>query len=81
MVLLLISSFVSPLEFFTDEGVQDHFAYLQAFAKAIFYLRGGGREKVPFKHSKNNTVAFDTHSPQVVLVLATCHICSQMRLY
>jgi hypothetical protein len=24
------------LELFADEGVQEHFAYLQAFAKAIF---------------------------------------------
>ena len=67
MVLLLIASFFVPLSFFTDEGVQDHFAYLQAFAKAIFYLRGGGRETGCFKHSKNNTVALSTHSPQVVL--------------
>ena len=68
MVLLLIASFVSPLEFFIDEGVQDHFVYLQVFAKAIFYLRGSGREKVCLKHSKNNTVALSTHSPQVVLL-------------
>ena len=37
-------------------------------AKAILYLRGDGREKVLFKHSKNNTMALRTHSPQVVLL-------------
>ena len=60
MVLLLFSSSVSQLSFFTDEGVQEHFAYLQAFAKAIFYLSVGGKEDVCFKHSKNNTVALST---------------------
>jgi len=30
-VLLLISSFFLQLSFFTDEGVQEHIAYLQAF--------------------------------------------------
>ena len=50
----------------TDEGVQEHFAYLQAFAKAIFYLSVGGKEDVCFKHSKNNTVALSTQSSQVL---------------
>jgi hypothetical protein len=31
--LLLLASFCLQLSFFTDEGVQDHFAYLQAFAE------------------------------------------------
>jgi hypothetical protein len=66
MVLLLFSSSVSQLSLFTDEGVQEHFAYLQAFAKAIFYLSVGGRENVCFKHSKNNTVARGTQSSQVL---------------
>jgi hypothetical protein len=56
------------LSFFTDEGVQEHFAYLQAFAKAIFFLSGGDREKVCFKHAKNNTVARSTQSSQVLLL-------------
>jgi hypothetical protein len=36
----------------TDEGVQEHFPYLLAFAKAIFYLSVGSRENVCFKHAK-----------------------------
>ena len=34
MVLLLISSFFSQLSFFTDEGGQDHLAYLHAFSES-----------------------------------------------
>ena len=56
------------LELFADEGVQEHFAYLQAFAKAIFFLSVGDREKVCFKHSKNNTVVLSTQSSQVLLL-------------
>jgi pimeloyl-ACP methyl ester carboxylesterase len=34
MVLLLIASFFLQLSFFTDEGVQEHVAYLHAFSKS-----------------------------------------------
>jgi hypothetical protein len=37
-------------------------------AKAILSLSVGSREKVCFKHSKNNTVALSAQSPQVVLL-------------
>ena len=52
----------------TDEGVQEHFAYLLAFAKAIFYLSVGSRENVCFKHANNNTAVLGTQSSQVFLL-------------
>jgi hypothetical protein len=60
MVLLLISLFFSQLWLFTDEGMQEHVAYLKAFSEAILFHRVGGREKVRFKHSKHNIVALGT---------------------
>ena len=52
----------------TDDGVQEHFAYLLAFAKAIFYLSVGSRENVCFKYAKNNTAVLGTQSSQVFLL-------------
>jgi hypothetical protein len=52
----------------THEGVQEHFPYLLAFPKAIFYLSVGSRENVCFKHAKNNTAALSTQSSQVFLL-------------
>jgi hypothetical protein len=51
-----------------DEGVQEHFAYLLAFAEAIFYISVGSRENVCFKHAKNNTAVLGTQSSQVFLL-------------
>jgi len=52
----------------TDEGVQEHFAYVSAFAKAIFFLSVGDGEKVPFKHC----VGYLAHlfSKEAVLLIA-----------
>ena len=52
----------------TDEGMQEHFAYLLAFAKAIFYISVGSRENVRFKHAKNDTTVLGTQSSQVFLL-------------